>query len=65
MPGLHQDPSSFGASPRSPRHLRQQLESALGRAKVGEVEPGVGIHHPDQGDVGEIEPLGNHLGSDQ
>ena len=33
------------AAPRAPRHLRQQLEGALGRAEVGDAEAHVGVDH--------------------
>jgi hypothetical protein len=47
MSGLDHHPSSLRSPTGAPRHLCQQLKRALGGAKVGEIQPGVGIHHPD------------------
>ena len=68
MPGrtrLHDDAAAARTPTRATRHLRQQLESALGRAEVRQVQGGVGVHHAHQGHPREIQPLGDHLGAEQ
>ena len=53
------------AAAGSPDHLRQQLEGALGGAKIRDTEPDVGRHHADQRDLGKIVALGDHLRADE
>src|SRR5215470_16682447 len=45
--------------------LREQLKSALGGAKVGQAERGVGADYADQRDALKIVALGEHLRADQ
>jgi hypothetical protein len=50
---------------RATGHLRQQLEGPLGGPEVREVDPYVGVDDADQGDVGEVQPLRDHLRAEQ
>ena len=54
---------SVGA-PGASSHLRQQLESALGCAEIGQVEADVRGDDTDQLDAREVMPLGDHLRAD-
>jgi hypothetical protein len=45
--------------------LREQLESALAGAKVRQVHGDVGIYNPDQCHEWKIEPLRDHLRTEQ
>ncbi len=53
------------ASPGPARDLHEDLERALGRAKVGHRERRVGVDDTDQRDARQIVSLGHHLRSDQ
>ena len=63
--GLHQHPAGPVAPPGPAGHLRHELEGPLGGAEVGHVQRRVGVDHADQRDVGEVEPLGDHLRAEQ
>ena len=63
--GLDEDLAPFGAAASAAGNLAQELEAAFAGAEVGEVDDDVGVDHADEGDVGEIQPLGDHLGSHQ
>ena len=65
MARLDQHPAALGPPARAAGHLGEELEGSLGGAEIGQVEAGVGVHHADQRDVGEVEPLRDHLGADQ
>ena len=52
-------------APRPSRHLRQQLERALGRAEVRHVDGRIRADDADQRDIREIQSLGDHLRADQ
>jgi len=45
--------------------LGEELEGALAGAEVGGVEGEVGIEDSDEGDVREVESLGDHLGAEE
>jgi len=45
--------------------LGEELEGAFAGAEVGGVEGEVGIEDADEGDVGEVEALGDHLGAEE
>ena len=45
-------------------HLMQQLERALGGARVARAEAEVGIDHADQIELGKLVPLGDELRAD-
>ena len=47
------------------RDLRDELACPFGGAEVGEVERRVGVDDADEHDVGEVEPLGDHLRADE
>src|SRR5688572_1929450 len=52
---------TLGATPRPARHLCHQLERALRRTEVGKIEPDVSVNNSDERHVREVEPLGDHL----
>ena len=62
---LHEDFPRLGAPAGSPRHLGEELEGAFAGPEVRKVEADVGVDDPDQRDVGKIEPLRDHLRSEQ
>ena len=62
---LDHDLSALRSAAGAPRDLTEQLEGPLARAEVGEVDPHVGVDHPHEGDVGEVETLGDHLRAEQ
>ena len=62
---LHRDlPLQFTATSAT-GDLRQELEGALCRAEVGQVERTVGRDDADHRHVREVEPLGDHLRTQQ
>ncbi len=63
--GLHQHPAALVAPARAAGHLRDQVEGPLGGTEVGQVQRGVGIDHADQGHIGEVQSLGDHLRAQQ
>ena len=63
--GLDHDPARLVSSTRSPRHLGQELERALPRTEVGEVQPKIGGDHAHKGDPRDVVTLGDHLRPDQ
>ena len=62
--GLQDAAPAHIATPRPAEHLGEQLEGALGGARVGKVEQGVRVHHADQGHARKIEALRDHLRPD-
>ena len=62
---LQDDPATQWAAPGSPRDLHQQLKGSLGGAEIGEIECGVRTDDADQRHAGQIQTLGNHLGTYQ
>ena len=56
-----------GLSPRParPGHLGQKLKGALPGVILRKEEAEIRGHHSHQGDLGEIVPLGDHLGADE
>jgi len=62
--GLDDDEPTREMPAGSPSDLRQQLERALGRAIVREIDARIGMHDPDRRYSGKIEPFGDHLRSD-
>ena len=63
--GLHDRLAGLDSPPGTPRHLRQQLKRPLRRAEIGETQPDVGRHDPDERHAGKIVPLGDHLRTDE
>ncbi len=63
--GLHQHPAGVSGPSGSPGHLLQQLGAMLQRAEVGGIEAAIGIDHHDQGDMGQVVTLGQHLRAHQ
>ena len=49
---------------RAADHLMQQLERALGGARIARAEPEIGIDHADQIELREMMPLGDELRAD-
>ena len=62
---LDKDLAPLWPAARAPRDLAQKLEAALARPKVREVDADVGVDHPHQRHVGEVEPFRDHLGAEQ
>ena len=62
---LHDGLARAVAAAGAARHLRQQLERALGGAEIRQPEPDVGRDHADQGDVREVVALRDHLRADE
>ena len=65
MVGLDQDFTGFFRAPGAPRYLGNQLREVLGGAKVGAEQGLVGIENADQGQIGKVMALGQHLCADQ
>ena len=65
MPGLDQYLARFVGAAGAAADLHDQLEQALARAEIGAVQSLVGVQDSHQRDIGEVVPLGQHLGSDQ
>ena len=63
--GLHEHPAGPIAPPGASGHLRHELKGPLGGAEVGQMQRRVGVDHPHQRHVGEVEPLGDHLSAQQ
>src|SRR5207244_11631069 len=63
--GLHEHPAATRPATGASGHLRQQLKRPLRRAKVGNVQPNVRVHHADQNDVWKIQSFGDNLCADQ
>src|SRR6516165_6360358 len=53
------------ASTGAPCNLSQQLKRALSSSKIGHMQSNVGVDYADQSNVRKIEPLSDHLSSDQ
>src|SRR5271167_4292128 len=64
LPGLQQRPADFVAAPRPPGRLAQELERALGGARVGVGEPDVGVDHADERQKREVVAFGDQLRAD-
>ncbi len=62
---LHDHTSTLRTAAGATGHLRDQLKGSLGSAEVRLVQGGIGIDDSHQRDVGEIEPLGDHLRAQQ
>jgi len=62
---LDDDFSGHFATAGAAGDLGEELEGALARAEVGGIEGEVGIEDADEGDVGEVEPFGDHLGAEE
>ena len=52
------------AAPRASGRLAQELERALGRARIGVGEADVGVDDADEGQQREVVPLGDELRAD-
>ena len=64
LPGLQQRMALALAAPRPPRRLAQELEGALGGARIGVGEADIGVDHADEGQKRKIVALGDELGAD-
>ena len=62
--GLNDGSGRVGGAPHAPTNLGNQLEGALVRAKVGQVQAGVGLHYAHHAELGQVEPLGDGLRAD-
>ena len=63
--GLQQDFAWPIATAGPPGHLHQQLGHALRGTEVGAEQSAIAVQDADQGHVGEMMALGQHLGADQ
>ena len=63
--GLDDDLARQVAATGAAGDLGEELEGALAGAEVGGVEREVGIEDADEGDVREVESLGDHLGPEE
>ena len=63
--GLNDDFASHRSASRPACDLGEQLKGALTGAEVGGVERKIGIEDTDEGDIGKVESLGDHLGAEQ
>ena len=61
--GLHINLPFHIPSPRAAGDLRQQLKGPLRGAEIGQVQREVGVDDAHEGHVGEVQPLGDHLGA--
>ena len=64
LPGLHQSAPGALASPGAAGHLLEQLERALGGARIAGGEAHIGIDDPDEGQLRKVVSLGDKLGAD-
>ena len=62
---LHDDLARAVATAGAARHLHEQLESPLVRAKIRHVHRQVGVDESDQRHVGKVEALADHLRADE
>ena len=62
--GLQQPAPPFLAAPRPPRHLLQQLERPLRRARIAARQADVGIDDSHQRQMRKVVALGHQLGAD-
>ena len=53
------------AASGTPGDLGDELEGALARAEIRDVQAEIRIQNPDQGDVGEMQSFGDHLRADK
>ncbi len=63
MERLNDHPAFVGIPPRPTGDLDEQAEGPLLRPEIGNVHPAVRQNDADQFDVGEVQPLGDHLRS--
>ena len=63
--GLHDHLPRPVAAAGATRHLHEELEGALVGPEVRDVHRDVGIHQAHERDIGEVEPLADHLRADQ
>ena len=64
LPCLQQRMSRLVAAPGAPGRLTQELERALGRARIGVGEADVGVDDADKGQKREVVPFGDQLRAD-
>ena len=64
LPGLQQGMSQLVAAPGASGRLTQELERALGRARIGVGEADVGVDDADKGQMREVVPFGDELRAD-
>lgn len=63
--GLNKDFALDFAAPSPSGNLGEELEGAFACAEVGHLESDIGIDDSDEGDPGEVEAFGDHLGADE
>ena len=64
LPGLHQRPAERAHAPGAARHLLQDLERALRRARIAVRQADIGIDDADEREQRKIMPLGDELRAD-
>src|SRR5258706_5472760 len=64
-PRLNHNPSAPDSPARSSGHLTQELEAPLRRPEIRKIYSDVCVHDSHQRDVREVQPLGDHLRSEQ
>ena len=62
--GLDQPAPGNGLAAGAARHLTEQLEGALGRARIGLREAEIAVDHADQSKTRKVMALGDELGAD-
>src|SRR5262245_25612117 len=63
--GLDENAAPFFAAAGAAGDLSNQLKCPLGGSQVAKMECCVGVDDADEGDIGKIEPLGDHLRAEQ
>ena len=64
LPGLDQRAARPVAAPGAARHLIEQLERALGGARIAAAEAQICVHHADEREMREVVALGDELRAD-
>ena len=64
LPGLQKRAAELFAAARAAGRLAQELERALGGARIGIGEPDVGVDHANESEQREVVALGDELGAD-
>ena len=63
--GLHEHLALDFASSGSACHLSEKLKGSLSRPEVRQMQAQIGVDDPDEGHVGKVKSLGDHLRADK
>ena len=63
--GLHDHQTALRAAPGSTRHLRDELESPLGRAVIRDIQADICRDHTDQPHIVKVQSFGDQLRTDK